>query len=72
MLMHNVPAAKEQTPRTNPQDQNQQQTNNVKPPLGYNPYGNIPIEKDTTSGYNDSVVKKSLRPDDAFDKELHQ
>lgn len=43
-----------------------QQTNNVKPPSGYNPYGNIPIEVDTTSG--SGVVKKSLRPDGAVDK----
>jgi len=54
--------------QSNATDQNQQQTNNVKSPVNYNPMGNIPIEKDTTSGYNDSVVKKSLRPDDAFDK----
>jgi gliding motility associated protien GldN len=53
----------------NATDQTQQQTNNVKAPSGYNPYGNIPIVKDSVgTGYNDSVVKKSLRPDDAFDK----
>ena len=47
-----------------------QQNNVVKPPSGYNPYGNIPIEKDLsgTGGYNDSVLKKSWRSTDAFDK----
>jgi gliding motility associated protien GldN len=51
------------------QDQSQQQTNVNKPPSGYNPYGNIPIEKDSSgAGYNDSVLNKSMRPTDAFDK----
>src|SRR6476659_2265620 len=50
------------------QDNQQQQTNNVKSPSGYNPYGNIPIENATTTGTSDSVVKKSMRQDDAFDK----
>jgi gliding motility associated protien GldN len=46
-----------------------QQTNVAKPPSGYSPYGNIPIEKDSSgSGYNDSVFKKSFRSTDAFDK----
>jgi len=45
----------------------QQQNNDVKPPSGYNPYGNIPIIVDT-SGVNDGSVKKSLRNDNAFDK----
>ena len=47
---------------------NQQQTNDVKPPSGYNPYGNIPIENATATGTSDSVVKKSMRQDDAYDK----
>src|SRR5689334_1914907 len=53
-----------------PTGQDQSQQNNVaKPPSGYNPYGNIPIEKDSSGGgYNDSVVQKSLRNTDAFDK----
>ena len=46
----------------------QQQTNDVKAPSGYNPYGNIPIESAPTTGTNDSVVKKSMRQDAAFDK----
>ena len=45
----------------------QQQNNDVKPPSGYNPYGNIPIIVDT-SGLTDGSVKKSLRNDNAFDK----
>ena len=44
----------------------QQQVNNtVAPP--YNPYGNIPIIVDSSS-MTTSDVKKSLRPDNAFDK----
>jgi gliding motility associated protien GldN len=50
-------------------DQSSQQTNVNKQPSGYNPYGNIPIEKDNSGGgYNDSVLKRSMRPTDAFDK----
>jgi gliding motility associated protien GldN len=44
----------------------QQQNNNTRPPSGYNPYGNIPIEVDTGAGPN--VVKKSLRNDGIVDK----
>ncbi len=46
-----------------------QQTNNTQP-SGYNPYGNIPIEQGPPGegGLNDSAVRKSLRPDGAFDK----
>jgi gliding motility associated protien GldN len=47
--------------------QQTEQTQDVKPPSGYNPYGNIPIERDSTSNTN-GVVKKSLRPDGAVDK----
>src|SRR5689334_7169099 len=47
-------------------DEIQQQNNNTRPPSGYNPYGNIPIEVDTGSGPN--VVRKSLRPDGIADK----
>jgi gliding motility associated protien GldN len=47
--------------------QAQQQTNNTTQPSGYNPYGNIPIVVDS-SGITDTVVKKSLRNDNAFDK----
>lgn len=52
-------------PATNPTTQ--QQTNNNQPPSGYNPYGNIPIEIDS-SGVSDTMTKKSLRNDNAFDK----
>lgn len=49
------------------QTQTQQQTNNTGQPTGYNPYGNIPIRVQAAGeGYNDSAVKKSLRPDGAF------
>ncbi|HET6993910.1 MAG TPA: gliding motility protein GldN [Chitinophagaceae bacterium] len=41
-------------------------TNNTQTPA-YNPYGNVPIEVDS-SGLSDSVVKKSLRNDNAYDK----
>ena len=48
---------------------NQQQTqNNVTPP-GYNAYANLPIVVDSTAG-NDTVTRRSLRPDNAFDKSM--
>jgi gliding motility associated protien GldN len=50
-------------------DTTQAQNNNTAAPSGYNPYGNVPIEVDNSAGgYNDSVLKKSMRPDAAFDK----
>lgn len=61
-----TPRRRTTTPQGNTQQQPQEQTNVIKPPSGYNPYGNIPIEVDTTSVSNS--VKKSLRPDDIFDK----
>jgi gliding motility associated protien GldN len=51
-------------PTTGPQQN--QQNNNVKPPSGFNPYGNIPIVSDTQSV--NGTVKKSLRTDDIYDK----
>jgi gliding motility associated protien GldN len=57
----------DQSTTTNPPPQTQSQTNNTQQPSGYNPYGNIPIEKAPPSeGYNDSTFKKSLRADGAF------
>src|SRR5215204_7678574 len=50
------------------QPNQQAQNNNTSSPSGYNPYGNLPIEVDKSEGYNDSIVKKSMRPDAAFDK----
>jgi gliding motility associated protien GldN len=45
-----------------------QQNNNITaPPSGYNPYGNIPIEVDS-SGINNTDYRKSLRQDNAFEK----
>ncbi len=49
-------------------NQQQEQTNNTAAPSDYNPYGNIPILADSTAGYSDSVTRKSMRPDAAFDK----
>ncbi|TMI92088.1 MAG: gliding motility protein GldN [Bacteroidetes bacterium] len=54
---------------TQPNSNQQQQTNNTQVPSGYNPYGNIPIEKDTTSAsYNGALRHPSLRNDNAFVK----
>ena len=64
------PSRRRGAPATNnpatQEDQTQQQNNNSRPPSGYNPYGNIPIEVDTGSGPN--VVRKSLRNDGIVDK----
>ncbi len=54
-------------PANNQQTQPQQNINNTQSPA-YNPYGNIPIVVDSTGGSSDTVVKKSLRNDNAFDK----
>jgi gliding motility associated protien GldN len=45
----------------------QQQVNNVTNPAKYDPYGNLPIKIDS-SGLTDTLVKRSLRNDNAFDK----
>lgn len=50
-----------------PTDAQQQQTNNNQQPSGYNPYGNLPITIDS-SGMSDTVVRRSLRNDNAYDK----
>jgi gliding motility associated protien GldN len=55
------------TSGTNPTGAEQQQTNNNTQPSGYNPYANIPIVMDS-SGVGDTVVRRSLRNDNAFDK----
>lgn len=52
---------------TNQTDTTTQQVTNNNQPSGYNPYGNIPIVVDS-SGVSDTVAKKSLRNDNAFDK----
>ena len=49
---------------TNPTTQ--QQTNNNRP-TGYDPYGGLPITVDS-SGVSDTMVRRSLRNDNAFDK----
>ena len=62
--------ARRRTETTTEQQQQQQENNNTTAPT-YNAYGNIPIRVDSSGGgYNDSVVKKSLRPDAAFDKDF--
>jgi gliding motility associated protien GldN len=75
LLVSNADAQRSSRKRTNTTpantgtDANQQgQNNNTSAPSGYNPYGNLPIEVDKSGGYNDSIVKKSMRPDAAFDK----
>lgn len=45
----------------------QQQQNNNNRPSGYDPYGGLPIKMDS-SGMIDTIVRKSLRNDNAFDK----
>jgi gliding motility associated protien GldN len=45
----------------------QQVNNNVTNAPKYDPYGNLPIKIDS-SGLTDTIVKKSLRTDNAFDK----
>jgi gliding motility associated protien GldN len=50
-------------------EQTQEQVNNTAQPSGYNPYGNVPIRVDS-SGVSDSAVRKSMRPDNAFDRSL--
>ena len=52
----------------NPTDTTKQQVvNNNTQPSGYNPLGNIPIRVDST-GVSDTLIRKSLRNDNAFDK----
>jgi gliding motility associated protien GldN len=58
----NQPANEQQQPPAT------QQTNNNQQPSGYNPYGNLPIEKaPVVGGFNDTI-KTSLRMDGAFEK----
>jgi gliding motility associated protien GldN len=60
--------SKKKANQTNPpQNNQQQQTNNATAPSNYNPYGNVPIQIDSTGG-SDTIVRKSLRNDNAFDK----
>ncbi|MEI9946791.1 MAG: gliding motility protein GldN [Chitinophagaceae bacterium] len=73
LLVMNAAAQRNPTRRnntqqpTNTQPQQQQQNNNNQQPSGYNPYGNIPIVVDSSS-VSDTIVRKSLRPDNAYDK----
>jgi gliding motility associated protien GldN len=53
---------------TQPRDTTgQQQVNNVTNAPKWDPYGGLPITVDST-GIMDTVLKRSLRPDNAFDK----
>ncbi|MBI5857797.1 MAG: gliding motility protein GldN [Sphingobacteriales bacterium] len=64
---NNNPATTQPTDTTkNPIGNQQQQVNNNVTP-GFDPFANIPIIVDS-SGLSDTVVKKSLRNDNAFDK----
>ncbi len=45
----------------------QQQQNDNRQPSGYDPYGGLPITVDSSS-VSDTMIKKSLRNDNAFDK----
>lgn len=54
-------------PANNPPEVTQQQVNNNQQPTSYNPYGGLPITVDS-SGVSDTMVRKSLRNDNAFDK----
>src|SRR5579875_1798229 len=49
--------------------QTQQNNNNAQAPK-YNPYGNVPIETAPSTGGFGDTVRKSMRPDDAFDKSM--
>ena len=63
-------SGRRRNPETQPANNGQQpsqENNNNQQPSGYNPYGNIPIRVDS-SGMSDTVIRKSLRPTDAFDK----
>lgn len=69
IVMQQVSAQRTSRKKTNANqtDTTTQQVTNNNQPSGYNPYGNIPIVVDS-SGMLDTVVKKSLRNDNAFDK----
>src|SRR6476660_7061578 len=60
-------SGKRRNPTNQPATNQPTTTTNNTQPSGYNPYGNIPIEVDS-SGIADTVIKKSLRNDNAFDK----
>jgi gliding motility associated protien GldN len=58
---------RDQPADTSKRNQQPQQVTNVNAAPPYNPYGNIPIEVDS-AGMIDNEGKKSLRPENAFDK----
>ena len=72
LIVHSVEAQRtgkrrNSTQPANNQTQTQSQQNNNTQPSGYNPYGNVKIVVDS-SGLSDTIVRKSLRNDNAFDK----
>jgi gliding motility associated protien GldN len=60
------PSRRRTAPPTTGQETQQQQTNDNRP-AGYDPYAGLPIRVDS-SGVMDTLVRKSLRNDNAFDK----
>ena len=58
---------KRRNPTNQPATNQPTTTTNNTQPSGYNPYGNVPIEVDS-SGMADTLIKKSLRNDNAYDK----
>lgn len=54
---------------TTPGTQKQQSNNNNQTPA-YNPYGNVPIETAPVADGLSDTVRKSMRPDDAYDKSM--
>ena len=56
-------------PTTTPGTQKQQSNNNNQTPA-YNPYGNVPIETAPVADGLSDTVRKSMRPDDAYDKSM--
>jgi gliding motility associated protien GldN len=68
MIFNESNAQRNRRGRTQPTTTNPtQQTNNNQPPTNYNSFGNLPITVDS-SGMGDTIVRKSLRNDNAYDK----
>ena len=65
--MRSVPEEEETNAAYRRHSRTAQQQNNITQPSTYNPYGNIPIRVDS-SGMSDTLIRKSLRNDNAFDK----
>ena len=59
-----------QRPDTTSQQQNVQQNTNPAAVSGYNPYGNVPVEKAPQAGGFNDTLKPSLRRDAAVEKSM--